>query len=116
MVNMKRTNKDRVFPEVALRLRHLGGYIRIARKRRRMTIAEIGERLNIGYQTVVRLEKGDPNVSVASYMSAAWLFGLDSQFTESVHPDKDETGKALELSRLPKRVGTWHKKVTDNDF
>ena len=39
-------------------------------------------------------------------MSVIWLFGLDKQFAESIHPDRDETGKSLEYARLPTRVGT----------
>lgn len=93
-------------PEVSTRLKDLGGHIRIARKRRKLSMSEVAARLNIGYQTVVRIEKGDPNVSIAAYMSILWLFGLDSQFSGAVHPDRDETGKALEISRLPQRVRT----------
>lgn len=113
---MKRSNKEKVLPDVELRLKHLGEYIRIARKRRKMTMAEVGERLNLGYQTVVRIEKGDPGVSIAAYMSALWLFDLDKQITESIHPDRDEVGKSLEYSRLPERVGTKRVTRSEHDF
>ena len=103
---MKRSIKDKVLPEVVTRLKDLGGYIRIARKRRNFSMSEVAGRLNIGYQTVIRIERGDPNVSIAAYMSILWLFELDRQFSGAVHPDKDETGKALEISHLPQRVRT----------
>ncbi len=113
---MKNTTTDKLLPSVAIHLRHLSEYIRIARKRRRMTMAEVAERLNLGYQTIVRIENGDPGVSISSYMSTLWLFDLSNQFTQSLHPDKDETGKSLECSRLPERVG--RKRVTgeNHDF
>lgn len=113
---MKRSNKEKVLPDVALRLKHLGEYVRIARKRRKMTMAEVSERLNIGYQTVVRIEKGDPGVSFAAYMSALWLFDLDKQLAESIHPDRDDAGKSLEYSRLPERVGSQRVKRAEHDF
>lgn len=106
----------RTLPEVTRSLQHLGEYIRVARKRRRMTMAEVGERLSLGYQTIVRLEKGDPGVSVAAYMSVLWLFGVDRQLAESIHPDRDETGKALEYARLPVRVGSKRVTRAENDF
>jgi DNA-binding XRE family transcriptional regulator len=113
---VKRTSGERVPREVIVRLSHLGEYIKIARKRRKMTIAEVGKRLNLGYQTISRLEKGNPNVSVSAYMGVLWLFRLDGQFAESMHPDRDETGKALELSRLPKRIKTKGGQAFEHDF
>jgi transcriptional regulator with XRE-family HTH domain len=113
---MKRSSKDITMPDVELGLRYLGEYIRVARKRRKMTMTEVSDRLNIGYQTVVRIEKGDPGVSAGAYMSVLWLFGLDRQFVQSVHPDQDESGKALELSRLPSRVGSKRTTRSEHDF
>jgi cytoskeletal protein RodZ len=113
---MKRSSKDSILPEVALRLQHLGDYLRVARKRRRITMVEVGERLNIGYQTIVRIEKGDPGVSIAAYLSVLWLFGLDTQWVESIHPDRDEAGKSLEYSRLPTRVGSKRVTQAEHDF
>ena len=106
---------DKTYPAVAKDILELGESIRIARKRRRKTMADVAERLNLGYQTVVRIEKGDPAVSMSAYMSVLWLLDLDRQWVEAIHPDKDQTGKSLELMRLPQRV--VHKRgESDNDF
>ncbi len=113
---MSRSSKNKMLPEVALRLTRLAESIRVARKRRRMTMVEVGVRLSIGYQTVVRIEKGDPGVSVAAYLSVLWLFGLDQQMAESISPDRDEAGKSLENSRLPERVGSKRVVRAENDF
>lgn len=107
---MKRSIKSKTLPDVTANLKSLGRYIRIARKRRKLSMSEIAGRLNVGYQTVVRAEKGDPGVSIGVYASILWLFGVGKQGVDAVHPDRDETGKALEISRLPKRVRakqTW---------
>jgi len=113
---MKQSNKERLFPEVALRMQYFGQYIRIARKRRRMTMVEVGVRLNLGYQTVVRMERGDPGVSFSAYLSALWLFDLDKQLIESIHPDHDEAGKKLEFSRMPERIGKKRVTRSSHDF
>lgn len=115
---MKRTSYSaKTLPSVLEEIKHLGSYIRIARKRRQKTMAEVAERLNLGYQTVVRIEKGDPGVAMAAYMSVLWLLELDRQFTAAVHPDHDITGKALELSRLPERVMPKRgSKQSEHDF
>jgi transcriptional regulator with XRE-family HTH domain len=113
---MKKSIKPKTFSEVLTSLKHLGEYIRVARKRRRFSMTDVATRLNLSYQTVVRLEKGDPSVSIAAYMSALWLFGLQSRVTDAVHPDSDETGKALETSRLPERIGTKRKVNSEHDF
>lgn len=101
---MKRKRSEIIFPEIMTGIYSLGGYIRIARKRRRMTMRDVAARLNLGYQTIVRIERGDPNVSLSAYISVLWLFGLSGQFIDAVHPDSDKSGKSLELSRLPQRV------------
>jgi len=79
-------------------------------------MAEVAERLNLGYQTIFRIEKGDPGVSMTSYLSVVWLFDLDRQFVAAIHPDRDEAGKALEYSRLPERVRSKRADVAAHDF
>ena len=113
---MKNSTEERLLPSVVVHLRHLGEYVRIARKRRRMTMAEVAKRLNLGYQTIVRIENGDPGVSISSYMSTLWLLDLSNQFTQSIHPDQDESGKSLEYSRLPERVGRKRATGENHDF
>ena len=99
-------NKTQWSRDATKSLKDLGYYLRIARQRRKFTIERVSKSLGIGYQTVVRIEKGDPSVSAGAYMSVAWLFGLNEQIAEGVQPDRDAAGKDLEMSRLPKRVRT----------
>ncbi len=79
-------------------------------------MAEVADRLNLGYQTVFRMEHGDPQVSIAAYMSALWLFDLDRLVIDAAHPDRDSAGKALEMARLPKRVVAKRVIGADHDF
>jgi transcriptional regulator with XRE-family HTH domain len=103
------------FPEVVQDLEFLGEYIRIARKRRKQTMKEVAERTRLGYQTIVRIEQGDPGVSISAYLGVLWLFGLDKEFVNSLHPERDKSGLALEIMGLPKRVAKA-KKEDDYDF
>lgn len=54
----------------------LGKLIRLARKQRRMTAAELAERTGISRSTLQRIEKGDPKVEVGTMFEAAALVGV----------------------------------------
>jgi transcriptional regulator with XRE-family HTH domain len=54
----------------------LGKLIRLARKQRRMTAAELAERTGISRSTLQRIEKGDPKVEVGIMFEAAALAGV----------------------------------------
>lgn len=92
------------YPDVIQDLKFMGEYIRIARKRRKQTMREVAERTRLGYHTVVRIERGDPGVSLSAYMGVLWLFGLDKEFVGSIHPQQDKVGLAREVADLPERV------------
>ncbi|QWD79478.1 helix-turn-helix domain-containing protein [Polynucleobacter sp. MWH-Spelu-300-X4] len=109
-------NTIKTIPHVTQDLKELGSFLRIARKRRRLTMTEVADRLNLSYQTVTRIEKGDPSVSGGGYFSALWLYGLDGAALSGVHPDNDKQGKALEVSRLPTRVGAKRLTKDKHDF
>ena len=54
----------------------LGKLIRLARKQRRMTAADLAERTGISRSTLQRIEKGDPKVEVGTMFEAAALVGV----------------------------------------
>ena len=103
---MRTSFSGRTLPEVRSSLKKLGVLIQTARRRRKLTRAEVAKRLNIGEQTVVRIERGDSSVGVAATLSVLWLLELDKQLVDSISPDSDKKGLALELARLPARVRT----------
>jgi len=90
--------------EPAASLRTLGERIRIARKRRGLTLRELAERAGVAPNTLLALERGRPSPSIGLLATVLWLLGLDSGFASVADPDTDAHGKALELSRAPKRV------------
>ena len=85
-------------------LRRLGSDIRIARKRRRLTLALVAERAMSSRKTVTRIEKGDPGVNVGTYASVLHALGLLDRLAAVADPAQDELGIDLELDALPERV------------
>lgn len=61
---------------VQLSLSMLGGFIRVARIQRKMPQRELAERLNVSRQTVMAIEKGQPNVSIGIAFEAARILGI----------------------------------------
>ena len=91
-------------PEIVAALSRLGGHIRIARKRRVLTLEEMASRMFVTRKTLSRLEQGDPGVSLAVLASALWVLGLDKDLLEMAQPEKDKVGAYRERQRLPQRV------------
>lgn len=91
-------------PEAAAALSRLGDHIRIARKRREMTLEELASQMFVTRKTLSRLENGDPGVSLAVLASALWVLGFDKDLLEIAQPEKDKVGIYRERQRLPKRV------------
>lgn len=95
-------------------LKELGGQIRLARKRRLWTIAEMAKKMDVSSPTVMSLEKGEPTVSVGIVFSALWMLGLEAELLQLTHPHDSEGIKMMNL-RLPKKVRT-RKGTMSNDF
>jgi transcriptional regulator with XRE-family HTH domain len=102
-------------PETIVALSRLGDHVRIARKRRGLTLEEMASRMFVTRKTLSRLEKGDPGVSLAVLASALWVLGLDKELLEVALPEKDTVGLYRERQRLPRRVRP-SKERDDLDF
>lgn len=79
----------------------LGKDIAVARKRRRMSMAEMAERMMVNLKTVQRLEKGDPAVGVGIIASALWVLGMHRRIGDLVAPESDMTGLQADIQNLP---------------
>lgn len=85
-------------------LRNLGRDIRVARKKRRLTVAMMMERVGVSKVTYLKVEKGDPRVGIGIYGTTLMALGLGTPLADIADPAKDDEGLALEEARLPKRV------------
>lgn len=80
--------------------------MRDARRRRRIPVALMAERVGVTRTTLAKAEKGDPSVSMGVYASMLFVLGLIEKLGEVADPRHDELGVALEVERLPKRIRT----------
>lgn len=82
-------------PATANALQRLGADLTVARLRRRESLKTWAKRLGITVPTLLRLEAGDPSVSVGIVATALWLIGRDGELTQLAAPEHDRG--ALEL-------------------
>lgn len=101
---MKSSVSDILPPSVWQSLLKLGGDLSIARRKRRLTVAMMCERLGVSKSTWQRMEKGDPRVSMGAYAQALFVLGLGTPLGALADQGADEAGLLLEAERLPKRV------------
>ena len=85
-------------------LRKLGGDIQVARKRRRLTMTIVAERAFISRNTLTRVERGDPAVSLGIYTTVLFVLGLAERVGDLADPLSDSVGISLETERLPQRA------------
>jgi|ERR1700722_14863769 len=76
----------------------------IARKRRRIPQRLLANRMMVSLDTLQRLERGDPGVSLAVLATALWALGLVERLAAVASPDQDTVGNAEELKRLPRQA------------
>jgi transcriptional regulator with XRE-family HTH domain len=85
-------------------LRKLGRDIRDARKRRRIPVAMLAERVSISRTTLSKVEKGDPGVSAGTYAAILFSLGMTDRLADVADPRHDTVGRELEEERLPERI------------
>jgi transcriptional regulator with XRE-family HTH domain len=89
---------------VAQALRKLGRDLALARRKRGISTADMAGRLFVSRDTVWRLERGDPTVSLGTMATAAFVFQLHDRLASLAAPASDELGLSLDERRLPKRI------------
>lgn len=85
-------------------LLRLGSDIRDARRRRRIPTAVMAERALIARSTLVKVEKGDPSVSLGIYATVLYALGMIHRLGELADVSNDPTGLAFDEQRLPQRI------------
>lgn len=86
----KRSGAIDTMPSAVLaHLRRLGEDLSIARKRRREPLKAWAQRLGVSEPTLMRMEKGDPSVSMGVYATALWLMGRSQALAELADPAQD---------------------------
>jgi transcriptional regulator with XRE-family HTH domain len=81
----------------------LGKRIRLARKRRNLTIKEIARCMYASPVTVRKVECGDPSVSLGMVASVLACLGLPREFDKLIRFEDDAEGIMLDRDRLEAR-------------
>lgn len=91
-----------LLPRVQARVTSLGERLRLARLRRRFSLAIVAERAGISVESLRRLELGKGTSSVGTLANVLFVLGLDKDL-ESVARD-DELGRRLQDLEMPTRA------------
>ncbi len=89
-----RAKKPVIFPVHLKVLQQMGENIKLARKRRKLTTAQVAERAGINRSTLVEVEKGNPSVAMGSYFNTLRVLGLQNDFLKLA--SDDEYGRKLQ--------------------
>lgn len=93
-----KSKKQILFPKHQRILDQLGENIRLARKRRGLTVTQVSERAGIHRSTLSMIEKGNPRVSMGAYFNVLRVLGLQDDFLQLAVDDK--LGRKLQDLKL----------------
>ncbi|SHN33569.1 DNA-binding protein [Rhizobacter sp. OV335] len=82
-------------PSTVAALERLGADLAVARLRRKESLKTWSKRIGVSVPTLLRLEAGEPGVSLGVLATALWLIGRDGALAELATPGQDRG--ALEL-------------------
>jgi transcriptional regulator with XRE-family HTH domain len=85
-------------------LARLGEDIALARRKRRLTTVSMAERAFISRNTLYKVERGDPTVSIGIYATVLSILGLVERLGEVADRREDTLGLDLQDEALPKSV------------
>ena len=85
-------------------LRQMGHDLALARRKRGISTADMAARLFVSRDTLWRLERGDPTVSLGTLVSAAFVLQLHDRIASLAAPATDTLALELDERRLPERI------------
>ncbi len=85
-------------------LRKLGRDLALARRKRGISTVDMAARLFVSRDTLWRMERGDPSVSMGTFATAAFVLQLHDRLANLAAPATDALALSLDERRLPKRI------------
>ncbi len=86
----------------------LGRMIKLQRKSRRWTAADLAERIGVSLVTLRRIENGEPTCAIGLVFEAATIVGVPLF-------DSDQTPLATNLDRVSETLALMPQKIRKND-
>lgn len=93
-----RSKKNILLPTGDKVLHSLGENIKLARKRRGLTMEQVAERANISRSTLGLIEKGSTGVAMSAYLQVLFVFGLEKDILQIA--SDDQLGRKLQDAGL----------------
>ena len=85
-------------------LRKLGRDLAFARRKRGIATTDMAGRLFVSRDTLWRLERGDPAVSLGTLATAVFVLQLHDRLANLAAPASDDLALSLDERRLPQRI------------
>ena len=82
-------------------LKQMGEQIKLARKRRHLSMQDIAERATVNRLTISKVEHGDPTVSIGIYARVLYALNLEKDIT--LLAADDALGRQLQDAELLKK-------------
>jgi DNA-binding XRE family transcriptional regulator len=101
---MRSKSTDVIPARLRRSLSKFGADLAIARRKRKLTVGMVAERVGVAKSTYLKVEKGDPSVSMGVYAMTLFVLGFPDALTELADVRRDDTGLLLDAERLPKRI------------
>ena len=89
-------------------LRKLGRDLALARRKRGISTADMAGRLFVSRDTLWRLERGDPTVSLGTLVTATFVLQLHDRLANLAASATDGLALSLDERRLPQRIRRPH--------
>ncbi|MGB0788678.1 MAG: helix-turn-helix domain-containing protein [Marinirhabdus sp.] len=88
------SKKSIILPKYVKIFEQIGENIKLARKRRKLSTAQVSERAGTHRATLYRIEKGDPSVAIGIYFNVLKVLNIESSFSNIA--SDDEFGRKLQ--------------------
>ena len=92
------SKKNILLPTNAKLLKGLGENLKLARKRRKLTLEQVSERAGIARSTLWLIEKGDPGVTIGAWLQVLFVLGMEKDLGKVAA--EDPLGRKLQDARL----------------
>lgn len=94
-----KTKMNILFPKYQKIMEQIGENIKLARKRRKLTMVQVAERAGIDRTTLYQIENGNQKVSIGAYFNVMRVLGLQDDFLK-LAADDDFGRKLQDLELL----------------
>ncbi|WP_246221839.1 MULTISPECIES: helix-turn-helix domain-containing protein [Gordonia] len=82
----------------------IGTQLALWRRMQNLTAQQVAERADISRDTLRRLERGDPGVTMASFLGVLRALGTLDRAVDALDPMQTDVGRVRAAESIPKRV------------